>query len=84
MAAILLFWEEGIKETVCPSLPLTPASKSSSEVFVKQLTCGYSKFGMNVVMIVVCILNVAAHSEIHLRDQSFEISPLCSTGYCCT
>jgi hypothetical protein len=59
MTVVLLFWEEGIKETAYLYPPLPPnTSKSSSEVFVKQLTCGYLEYGMNVVMILMCMLQL--------------------------
>ena len=83
MTAVLLFWEEGIKETVYPSPP--PPS-------LKILICGVcEKVDMRIFQIrnergcdFNAFMNVGGHIEIQLRDQSFEISPLCSTGYCCT
>jgi hypothetical protein len=83
MTAVLLFWEEGIKETVYPS----PPSPS-----LKILICGVREtVDMRIFKIrnergcdFNAFINVEVYIAIQLRDKSSEISPLCSTGYCCT
>ena len=81
MTAVLLFWEEGIKETVNPSPSLKILIRGgvcetvAMWIFKIRNERGYD---FNA-----CI-NVGVHIEIQLRDRSFEISPLCSTDYCPT